>query len=350
GDDSTTVVALAIGSNPANGTLSGTTTATAAQGMASFSDLSIDSAGTGYTLTASAEGLTGAESDSFDVTVTPPPPPPGEDVVVFNDVNIFDQTAMADPNNVRLVQNLVVFTTSGARDAGSVVQFDRGRSSACGSFCNETALATMRSVITGAGKTITDVTSTSGSITDIPAAVKVVFLWLPLVPYTAVEITTFKQFAAQGGRIVFIGEWDGFYTATGIATENQFLTDMGAVLRNTGGAVDCGRQVLTQTSLRQHQITTGLTGLSIACASVIVPGQTDFPLFFDLSNTQVLAGVARVDVGESVSHRAESAERRDARRRNFEREVRRLEALIRARLGASPELDPTSPTGRRPQH
>src|SRR4029079_15535346 len=55
-------VTLAIGTNPASGTLSGTKTVVAVNGVATFSDLSIDKAGTGYTLSASSAGLTGATS------------------------------------------------------------------------------------------------------------------------------------------------------------------------------------------------------------------------------------------------------------------------------------------------
>ncbi|HEX8692646.1 MAG TPA: Ig-like domain-containing protein, partial [Longimicrobium sp.] len=61
-------ITLAIGTNPSGGTLSGTATVAAVNGVATFSDLSIDRAGTGYTLTASASGLTGATSGAFDVT------------------------------------------------------------------------------------------------------------------------------------------------------------------------------------------------------------------------------------------------------------------------------------------
>lgn len=61
-------VTVAIGTNPKSGTLSGTTTSPAASGVATFSTLSIDSAGTGYTLTATASGLTDAASSTFDVT------------------------------------------------------------------------------------------------------------------------------------------------------------------------------------------------------------------------------------------------------------------------------------------
>jgi hypothetical protein len=62
-------VTVAIGANPAGGTLSGTLTAgTNAGGVASFGNLSVDKAGAGYTLTASGGSLTGATSSSFTVT------------------------------------------------------------------------------------------------------------------------------------------------------------------------------------------------------------------------------------------------------------------------------------------
>ena len=61
-------ITVAIGSNPSSGTLSGTLTQSAVSGIAAFPSLSINSSGTGYTLTASATGLTGATSSSFDVT------------------------------------------------------------------------------------------------------------------------------------------------------------------------------------------------------------------------------------------------------------------------------------------
>jgi uncharacterized repeat protein (TIGR01451 family) len=64
----TNSVTVAIGTNPAGGTLSGTLTVNAVAGVATFSDLSINNAGIGYTLTASSAGLTGATSDAFNIT------------------------------------------------------------------------------------------------------------------------------------------------------------------------------------------------------------------------------------------------------------------------------------------
>ena len=62
-------VTIAIGTNPSGGALSGTTTVAAVAGVATFSNLSINNAGTGYTLLAtSAPALTGATSAAFNIT------------------------------------------------------------------------------------------------------------------------------------------------------------------------------------------------------------------------------------------------------------------------------------------
>jgi len=60
-------VTIGIGSNPGGGTFSGTTTIAAVAGCVTFSDLSIDKAGTGYTLAASSPGLSSATSVSFNI-------------------------------------------------------------------------------------------------------------------------------------------------------------------------------------------------------------------------------------------------------------------------------------------
>ncbi len=65
-------VSVAIGSNPAGGTLSGTTTVAAVGGVAAFPTLSIDRAGVGYAISATAAGLSGAASTPFDITAVQP--------------------------------------------------------------------------------------------------------------------------------------------------------------------------------------------------------------------------------------------------------------------------------------
>jgi hypothetical protein len=64
----TNTVVMAIGTNPAAGTLGGTTIVVPVRGVATFSNLTISPAGTGYTLTATSGTLVGATSAAFTIT------------------------------------------------------------------------------------------------------------------------------------------------------------------------------------------------------------------------------------------------------------------------------------------
>ncbi|WP_224365559.1 S8 family serine peptidase [Hyalangium versicolor] len=68
----TNAITVALGNNAGGGTLAGTTTVSAVNGVASFANLSLDKVGTGYTLVFSADGLTGATSQAFDITPDDP--------------------------------------------------------------------------------------------------------------------------------------------------------------------------------------------------------------------------------------------------------------------------------------
>jgi hypothetical protein len=70
--DAAAPITVAIGNNPASGTLSGTLTTNAVNGVATFVALSIDKVGTGYTLAATSTGLTSATSNAFNIAVGPP--------------------------------------------------------------------------------------------------------------------------------------------------------------------------------------------------------------------------------------------------------------------------------------
>ncbi|MFI5457824.1 MAG: DUF6923 family protein [Isosphaerales bacterium] len=84
-------VTIALGTNPggSSSSLGGTVTVPAVNGVATFSGLTLNNAGNGYTLRISGGVPTPATTNPFDVTsVVPPPPPPppmitGEQVV-FN--------------------------------------------------------------------------------------------------------------------------------------------------------------------------------------------------------------------------------------------------------------------------
>lgn len=67
-NNASTTIVLGIGTNPASGTLSGGGSQSTTTGIATYSGLSIDKAGNGYTLVASSTGLAGDTSSSFNVT------------------------------------------------------------------------------------------------------------------------------------------------------------------------------------------------------------------------------------------------------------------------------------------
>lgn len=69
---SSATVAVAITTNPGGGTLSGTVSKAASNGVVTFSDLSIDKTGVGYKLTLTSTGLTSAVSGTFNVNVGAP--------------------------------------------------------------------------------------------------------------------------------------------------------------------------------------------------------------------------------------------------------------------------------------
>jgi hypothetical protein len=101
-------VSIAILNNPGSGTLSGTTPVAAVNGVATFSDLSIDNEGNGYTLQATATGLTSATSTSFNIslvtatklvfTVEPSDTVEGNTIIPAIKVEAQDDLGTTDPN------------------------------------------------------------------------------------------------------------------------------------------------------------------------------------------------------------------------------------------------------------
>ena len=69
--DNSTTVTVSIGNNPGSGTLGGTSTGTASGGIVSFTDLTIDQPGTGYTLGAQAGQLSTISSTFNIISIAP---------------------------------------------------------------------------------------------------------------------------------------------------------------------------------------------------------------------------------------------------------------------------------------
>ena len=101
--DNTTAITVALNGGTGGAVLSGTLIVTATAGRATFSGLSIDLAGTGYTLSFTAAGLTGVSSAAFNVTT----PSAGGGTAPFvpaapagtADYYVDDSTSASDSNN-----------------------------------------------------------------------------------------------------------------------------------------------------------------------------------------------------------------------------------------------------------
>jgi hypothetical protein len=98
-------VTIVLGTNPGAGTLSGTTTVNAVNGVATFKDLSIDKPANGYTLSASSSGANSTSSSAFNEQ--------NQSVVCPQ-----DQTCQTDVGNAGGDTKVVASPQSGTSNAG----------------------------------------------------------------------------------------------------------------------------------------------------------------------------------------------------------------------------------------
>ena len=139
-------VTVAIGTNPSGGTLSGTKTVAAVNGVAMFADLSIDKAGTGYTLTAADGALTGATSSPFNIT-------PGAAAKLAFSTSPNTSTAGAAFGTQPLVTVQDAFGNTVTTDSSSVT-VAIGTNPSGGTLSGTTTVAAVNGVATFAGLSI----------------------------------------------------------------------------------------------------------------------------------------------------------------------------------------------------
>lgn len=261
---------------------------------------------------------------SFVAIASPTPePPPSEDVIVVNDMNLFDDTRMQRAGNRQFASNLVSFTGTGPRAAGTRVIFDRGRDAPCFVATSECADRNQRrfdGVIAAAGLSLTKYDDVR-SYAEIPADVKVIVLFTPRVAFTAADAAGLRSFAAEGGRIVFLGEHLRFYGSTGIAVQNDLLQQLGTGMTNVGAQIDCSNRTLPASSLRPHQTTAGVEELLVSCLSRVVLGPTDYAILYSSTGTDVIGGAARIGAPAAVAARADAPPAASARRGALAREI-----------------------------
>jgi hypothetical protein len=124
GDNSDSVT-MAIGTNPAGGTLSGTNPVTVSGGVASFSNLSINNVGNGYTLATSSGSLTSVTSNAFNVTSAPVGTQP---VVSYQANQVIGGNTAVGNSGFKNVAGLSITLTTGAdnvRISGSLGAYNK---------------------------------------------------------------------------------------------------------------------------------------------------------------------------------------------------------------------------------
>lgn len=232
-------------------------------------------------------------------------PSSGGEIIVLNDINVVDNGGSV---NAPFFRNLINFSAPGPRAKQTGFLIYRGNGSKCQleGFCLATNWGVpLASALVGTGFQIIDENNTGARLTSIAPNVKAIMLLNPTVAFENSEINVLKQFASEGGRVIFVGEHFGYYGAYIDPVENTFLQKMGAVLRNPGnagrnpgnGVYACSGTV-TGSGIRQHQLTTGLTAVAFACSTEVELGPNDFAVltYVDQGFERVLVATAKVDL------------------------------------------------------
>ncbi|MBI3929918.1 MAG: DUF642 domain-containing protein [Armatimonadetes bacterium] len=125
--DASNPVTLSLGSNPGSANLSGTLTVNANQGVALFSDLSLDQVASGYTLTASSAGLPMATSQPFDV-LPGSPGPPAQLSFGTQPGDVEEDTVIQPPITVRVLDAAGTLVTTASNPVTLQLQVNPGGS------------------------------------------------------------------------------------------------------------------------------------------------------------------------------------------------------------------------------
>ncbi|MGH7515391.1 MAG: invasin domain 3-containing protein [Gemmatimonadales bacterium] len=272
-------VTVDIGTNPAGGTLTGTLTATAANGVASFADLKIDNVGTGYTLTAAAGGLTGATSSAFDITARAP--------------SASQSTVSASPGSIVASSGANTSTiTVTAKDAGG------------------TPLSGQTVVLaaTGSGNTLTQPTNptdangvATGTLSSTGAGDKTVSATISGVAITQTATVTVTAGLADAGQSTVAASPGTITTGTGSSTITVTVRD--AFANPVGGSSVVLAATGTGNTLTQPSGLTNTSGVATGTLSSTNPETKTVSATADLTAiTQTAAVIVTAQPPPGITH------------------------------------------------
>jgi hypothetical protein len=201
----------------------------------------------------------------------------GNDLVVFGDANIFDNSGGADSNNQQLFRNLVSYSSTAARGSSKNVYVYCG--SSLHAFCAPGS--TFQQVLSNIGYSV-QTNPNPGLPNPLPDSVKVVILVTPTTAFTSTELGTLQLFASQGGRIVLLGEYPSDYGAAGLAAFNSVLAGYGYPPLAPSSDIACGsaNPQVVLTDIAANAITTGVKQVTVECGMQVGLGEAGANLFF----------------------------------------------------------------------
>jgi hypothetical protein len=178
-----------------------------------------------------------------------------------------------------MLNNIVTFTSTSVRGNGNTVWLPQDGQPCA--FCDKT-FDFIRSQIKQTGLITQRAAAGNDRLTGVPTNVKALFLFVQTMTFSANEVAVLRAFVSTGGRLVLIGGHET--TASQQPGLNTLLAALGSGLRG-GQSLGCGRDVLPASSLRAHQITTGMTEFRPGCAMELSLGSGDKGLIYDATNT-----------------------------------------------------------------
>ncbi len=237
----TNTITLAIAINPANGVIAGTVSAAAVNGVATFSDITITGAGSGYTLGASSQGLASATSAAFAVTAAAPT------------VLAFTTQPTASTAGAAIAPSVVVTARDAAGKTATTftgaVTIALGTNPSNGALAGTTTVNAVAGVATFAGISIAKAASgytLTGAATGFTAATSTSFTVAPAAP-SQLAFTTQPVSAAAGAVLtppVVVSALDAFGNVATAFTGNVVM----AIGSNPGGSTLVGTTTVAAVS------------------------------------------------------------------------------------------------------
>jgi hypothetical protein len=206
---STASVTLTIGNNPSSGLLSGAATVNAVAGVATFTGLSIDKAGTGYALAATSGVLTGATSTAFNITA-------GAASAMTANLGTTPQSTVISTGFGGALA-VTVTDAAGNPVAAVNVTFTAPNAGASGTFGNSAATITVATNASGVASAAFTANATAGTYSvaaAAPGASAVSFALTNLKRSQSITFTSTPPRNAEGGGATY----------TPVATSTSGLT------------------------------------------------------------------------------------------------------------------------------